>query len=704
MPKLSDEFKGQQAAKPTPAPATARPAVKPPQPVTRPAPMAPRAPVQKPAPAPTPVANGQPRPQSQPSGNDALAEKLRAQRAAAEKLAEQRVLAARERAEGRAPAESSLAPSRPRQTEQPSTSAPRPKFSFADDSAPVSEPALTPRQGAGPLLPPRPALGGERTQPPFLRPGAGATQPGYRPEPPPYRPIDPATGYPGASSRTQPPLRPYGNEPGGYAPSRLPQPRRPAYDPYARGPEPGFESEAYPDDQPRLGRPPAPRGRPRQYEPEPEDVFEDEQAPRRRASARDYQTAYRDNEEGYEEDRRRSSGPWLLLLALLVAALVTGGIVWYYNTKMKTATVPAQGDSVPVISAPEQAAKTAPETPVDAGGEAPAVKKKQIYDRIVGEQEVSGDQLAPTEEIPVQPEAVPAAAEPAGENTGQIPEPTGGLPEALEEPAPLPLPPPPGNDTQGSLDQSGAAKMATAAAQDPPEMPAPAAVAEGAANNEQASPPSIVEPAQEEPEVPAAKPAKPKTATAAAKKKAVAAAPDPAEDLGAEPVVLVPPSQDAVNPIQGGKTTSAGISQPAPAPAPAKKKTLLDLFKSSDSTTTQTAEPTQQVAAVQPTQPAAPQPSSTKKATAPAAPSGSGYFIQLASFRTQSEAQSEYNRLQSSYSNIIGGLPSSITQATVAGSTRYRVGVGPLSSREQATKVCNSLFSAGERDCLVRAQ
>ena len=78
--------------------------------------------------------------------------------------------------------------------------------------------------------------------------------------------------------------------------------------------------------------------------------------------------------------------------------------------------------------------------------------------------------------------------------------------------------------------------------------------------------------------------------------------------------------------------------------------------------------------------------------------------MQLASFRTQSEAQSEYDRLRSRYPNVIGNLPSNISQATVAGSTRYRVGVGPLSTREQASKVCSSLFAAGERDCLIRSQ
>jgi cell division protein FtsN len=60
--------------------------------------------------------------------------------------------------------------------------------------------------------------------------------------------------------------------------------------------------------------------------------------------------------------------------------------------------------------------------------------------------------------------------------------------------------------------------------------------------------------------------------------------------------------------------------------------------------------------------------------------------------------------LRSRYPDVVGSLPSRISQTSAGGSTRYRLGIGPLSSRDQATRVCNSLFSAGERDCLVRSQ
>ena len=106
MPRISEEFR--------PAPAAPKAAV-----TVRPAPMAPRA-------APKPVATA-PRPLSQSSGpidQDALASKLKSQRDAAEKLAEQRVQAARQRAEA-----AIIAP----QTQVPASTngVGKPKFSFA---------------------------------------------------------------------------------------------------------------------------------------------------------------------------------------------------------------------------------------------------------------------------------------------------------------------------------------------------------------------------------------------------------------------------------------------------------------------------------------------------------------------------------------------------------------------------------------------
>ena len=62
----------------------------------------------------------------------------------------------------------------------------------------------------------------------------------------------------------------------------------------------------------------------------------------------------------------------------------------------------------------------------------------------------------------------------------------------------------------------------------------------------------------------------------------------------------------------------------------------------------------------------------------------------------------EYDRLRAKHGALLTGLSPRVVKATVAGTSRYRLGVGPLASRSAASKVCNSLIAAGERDCLVR--
>ena len=63
-----------------------------------------------------------------------------------------------------------------------------------------------------------------------------------------------------------------------------------------------------------------------------------------------------------------------------------------------------------------------------------------------------------------------------------------------------------------------------------------------------------------------------------------------------------------------------------------------------------------------------------------------------------------FRSLKTKYPGIVGNLPPVVSKSTLAGSTRYRLSLGPISTRDQATQVCNALFKAGERDCLVRGR
>ena len=798
MPKLSDEFREEGAAA-----GADKPAPRAPQPVAKPAPMAPRRPQQPAAPAAGAAPSAPPqvsRATAKLPDNatqEALAEKLRAQRAAAEKLAEQRVQAARNRAEGKAPAEppplatprpampaatrAPAAPARPAAPVAPRVpgtlpppSGGRPKFSFADEPAsrPLGEPPARPGLGgAAPLAPPRPALGGERGQPPFLRPSVSGGM-AARPPASSYRSGEATSGYGATPPRLQPPAAPRAGlngeapaYPAPRVPARRAPPSAPAFDPYARQPESrDFAEGDYPEEGrqvPRLGRPvPAARGRAPQdsgYD----EVFEDE-APssRQRATARDYQAAYREDEGAFGDERRRSSGPWLLLLALLAAALATGAVVWFYSGGMKNiASGGGSSSTVPVVASPEDPSKVAPEGTTDSA-EAPAAKKKQIYDRIVGEQEVTdGAQVTPTEETPVSPgDAQPVDQVPKVEpSTGatQIPAPdattqgtTGqGLPD-VEEPPPLPVPPP-ANGQEGSLTQKPLNQVASAAEQTvqgaatpPPPLPdaqqtsssatssppppekatdgaalvsdaasaSDTAAADASAEDKTAEQKAAEQKAAEqqaaEEKAAALKAAEKKKAAAeaAAKKKAAAAKKKATdyENLGTAPVVLVPPAKNTATAQPEIVSNTPPAGEAVEAPAQTKKKTIFDLFGGSGNQTAAAPQAETQVAAA---------PQRAKQATAPAAKqaavpqqasTGGGYVAQLASFRSEAEAREEYLRLKGAYPAVVGALAPQIRAANVGGSTRYQLALGPVGSRAEASSVCSSLISAGESDSIVR--
>jgi hypothetical protein len=807
LPKVAGEFRGTIVPE-APSPVVTAPKAA--APALRPAPMAPR-PAPKPAApaAATPVTSrpvAPPVPRPAPASPDALANKLKAQRDAAEKLAEQRVNAARQRAEAAIPA-------------QANGSAEKPKFTFADDepksvvrpapaqpatrSAPQvqrpAQPAPMPQNGyANQIAPPRPPLGGGQAVPPRAAPPpqqpyptapayptgqpyfppqtpqypTGYQQPpqGYAPVPPPvYRPIDPATGYappPQFNPQMRQPFQPAA----GATPPRLQVPQQ-------RSPAPAFNSpvSAFGNEGPRNLRPNlAPHLRPAtsasQVESDEDDIFE-QPAPRptRRATADEYSQAYREVETGYEEEQPRSYTP-LILLSLIGLAVVAGLLGWWgYSNYIKNGgKLSATQTEVPVVAAPVKPAKAAPDaTATDnaAAGKAANSSKKLIYDRIVGDREVTGGQMVPSEETPVQPSNNAAPADPAAP---VVVDPAAPAPSAGtgNDGTPLPLPPPPGGAAapapQGSLDPSGkadvvqtaetiitpAAGAQSTAAASLPVVPgtqlssktadAAPASASATAGSEVITPkvetsqPAAITPdtkivgeaiTDAPPEPTIATPEK-KLAPKVVQSKKLASAD---KSLGSKPVVLVPPSKLAQ---QGGSVSSskklnsnavgsAGLygdselgqgtqiadAEIAPVEVPKKRKTLLDLFKTDSATSPSsvtapvvaapavTPPPTQQVAAVAP------------KITTPAPASATGaYVAQLASFKSKSEANAEYSRLVAKHGEIIKRYAPIIEQASVAGSTRYRLNIGPMATSSVASSLCSSLFAAGERDCLVHRQ
>ena len=784
MPKVAAEFK--PAVEP-PAPALPKAVM----PAVRPAPMAPR-PAAKVVPAPgsaRPAAAPAPRPLA--VAPDALANKLKSQRDAAEKLAEQRVAAAKQRAEAALPP-------------MMNGGAEKPKFTFADDdtktiarpaatstlpsgasrSAPQTQRPALPQGYTNQIAPPRPPLGGGQAVPPRAAPVPQQTYPqgsaypqgqpyfpqqypqgyqpqGYAPVPPSgYRPIDPATGY-----TPPPPFNPQLRQT--YAPTGASQSSR-LQVPTPRPPASGFNSPApgLGAPSPRLTNSPSRQAAPAAYGQADEDDIFEQPAPRsaKRTTADEYSQAYREVETGYEDEEPRTRGPLLFLVGALVLALAAGSLAWWgYTTYVKNSgSLTSSKVNVPVVAAPQTPAKTVPDAAVTDTANAGKVvntSKKLIYDRIVGDQEVTGGKIVPTEEQPVQPVNNTAPADPAI----AVPPPPG----TGNDGTPLPLPPPPGgtSGTQGSLEPSGKvdsaktdqAMITHAAGSSPAAVVAPtqgstngsatttlAAGATAAAGSvaiaplaEAAKPAASVDsPATSEAitDVPAEPVIKEKKVLAKTADKKMAAVETPVKSLGAKPVVLVPPSKlalqnkssvapidqtggtitsNAALPSGGGLYGNSEVGQNAQAAAtpievPKKRKTFLDLFRSESQTAVPAvstpqaeipAEPivTQQVAL------AAPKVVAPAPAPAPSLATGA-YVAQLASFKTKAEANAEYARMAAKHGPIIKRYAPIIEQAQVAGTTRYRLNIGPMATSDVASSFCTSLISAGERDCLVHRQ
>ncbi|MBL8907949.1 MAG: hypothetical protein JNM20_14850, partial [Rhizobiales bacterium] len=398
---------------------------------------------------------------------DSLAERLKAQRQAAEKLAEQRVSMAREKAEARAV--DSARNDQPRPAPVPSD---KPKFTFAEEEIAAAKreapsgggkefqaglfrkpPPPPPPMNGPTVTPPRPTLGGEKpiagtgidTRRLTGQVGAGS-QPALG-----YRPLDPPS-FQSALKRgigSQPTQRGGFNAPRpSFGDNGFGDPRRrePAED-FRRRPEPALRSDTL-RAEPRRG---AARGRRPDYDEELGDVFEDEAPqPRRRANARDYNQAYQEYDEAERDEapRRRSSGPLLILLAILVVAGLFVTALWYYYFHMKPVSV-TSGGSVPVIAAPSEPAKVNPEPSAEATGtdlEPASTAKKKIYDRILGEADAGG-QMVPTEEPPSLVE--PAAPQP--DNSGMLPEPVApsGQTGLSNDSSAMPIPEPAGGQSAG---------------------------------------------------------------------------------------------------------------------------------------------------------------------------------------------------------------------------------------------------------------
>ena len=777
LPKIAAEFREEKRTPPRPA--SERPSVRvntaerplrnapssagPGQPVASPAPMAPRAPVPKPAQtsgSASADANGAAteapvdRPGSTEPPADSFSARLRAQREAAERLAQQRLSASRNAANMRAAA-------------TPATND-VPQATALDFDGASNNGAGEPR--------PAPAISDSGIQPKFSfapeelgQPTAGL-QPADAVVQPPAAPSPPSQAT--AASMSSPQLRP--TLPPGYQPAAAPSTNMPPLQAPSRTVPPT------PSQQPPVA--PLRSPRPIAYEDENlEDVFEDTSQRRPvspRASIDDYNAAYREFDDAYEdeEDTQRSgSGPVILILALLTVAAIAGALVYFYRSGTPGASTGQ--DQIPVITAPDKPVKTEPDQAAQPAQPAQPIGRKQIYDRILGEETLEQENIVPSEEVPQVPKVEQLV--PSQE--------TGTETEAL----PLPLPPPPGSsDQQGglqlpdanqtvarmtegtNLSQTGLSQIAnsgrtdqqainpsqitaepqpsstvsqTAIAAIPPPEPLAQTAGSVAAATEASEPAAGTVQTQPTTPItqvlaPRAAPPRPRvkprqrvaTNTAPQTQTALAPAIQPTQPqaFNSGPAILAPqPNAPATTQTQtvdqapsllqkvlGG--TSGTTTRRATGGRLSDEDPLADIRRAQTGGTPTATAPAQQLTALQPqtiqpapTQLAPSQPSPalvapTQPAPAPApTTTSSGYVVQLASYRTETEAQIEFQRLRSRHSGLLGNLSQRIQKAELgAAGTFYRLGVGTLNTKQSASNLCNSLIAAGEKDCLVRRQ
>jgi len=161
--------------------------------------------------------------------------------------------------------------------------------------------------------------------------------------------------------------------------------------------------------------------------------------------------------------------------------------------------------------------------------------------------------------------------------------------------------------------------------------------------------------------------------------------------------LVSPPPPTSVNepkrvktiPIRQDSTDNTGAMAAPPAVAPAARAPAAKQSGASPMTIAPQSEP--------------PAPR-TKLATRTPAPAASGaYVVQVSAQRTEAEAQSSYQALQSKYPSVLGGRAANFRRVDLGdkGGVFYRAQVGSFATSEQATTFCNSLKDVGGQ-CIVQ--
>ena len=159
----------------------------------------------------------------------------------------------------------------------------------------------------------------------------------------------------------------------------------------------------------------------------------------------------------------------------------------------------------------------------------------------------------------------------------------------------------------------------------------------------------------------------------------------PAQGQQQPPLALNPYSQQ-----QPAQTEDPDAQQPAGAPA---RTAALQ----APARTTQPANQQPWAVIQQPTATVAPAPQQTSNYV----PAGS-YVVQVASQKTEADARTSWQQLQSKYANVFGSYQANIKRVDLGDrGTFYRAMLGPFQNRDQAYEMCQNLKAAGG-ECIVQ--
>lgn len=138
--------------------------------------------------------------------------------------------------------------------------------------------------------------------------------------------------------------------------------------------------------------------------------------------------------------------------------------------------------------------------------------------------------------------------------------------------------------------------------------------------------------------------------------------------------------------------------QQSTAPAPASGNPWADIQNAPQ----RAAPSAQQQASVQPSAPPPVQraPAPTIAVNTPM-PAGS-YIVQVASQKTEQEAQAAWQQVQQRYASVLGGQQAQIRRANLGErGTFYRAQLGPFNDRARASEICENLKAAGG-ECIIQ--